>query len=112
VIYNLNRKTKQQFYQSKEWKQTRNYRLYLDSYLCQCEWCKINQYIKAATEVHHIIDVDEDWNKRLDIDNLQSLSHECHSRITMERLRAKQKEAKANQPTEEEILLNKAFGLE
>lgn len=34
-----------------------------------------------ADTVHHIIPLQDDWQKRMDINNLMSLSHETHSMI-------------------------------
>lgn len=35
----------------------------------------------AADTVHHIVPLKDDWNKRLDIDNMMSLSSDTHSTI-------------------------------
>jgi hypothetical protein len=54
--------------------------------------CKDVQELMAE-EVHHIIDIDEDFSKRLDIINLLSVSKACHSRITMaNNMKTKKKE--------------------
>ena len=37
--------------------------------------------IETVELVHHIIEVKEDWNKRLDTDNLIALTEESHSKI-------------------------------
>ncbi|EOB6976219.1 TPA: HNH endonuclease, partial [Staphylococcus aureus] len=34
-----------------------------------------------AKIVHHIIYVDEDFNKALDLDNLMSVCYSCHNKI-------------------------------
>jgi 5-methylcytosine-specific restriction protein A len=46
-----------------------------------CEKC--NRY--AATDVHHRIDHKGDWRLFLTLENLESLCHSCHSRITAQR---------------------------
>lgn len=35
----------------------------------------------AADTVHHIVPLKDDWNKRIDIDNMMSLSNDTHSTI-------------------------------
>jgi hypothetical protein len=50
---------------------------------CQCPICVEYDLDLEATEVHHIIDIDIDWSKRLNWDNLLSVNKLCHSRITM-----------------------------
>ncbi len=35
----------------------------------------------AADTVHHIVPLKDDWNKRIDIDNMMSLSSDTHSTI-------------------------------
>ena len=37
--------------------------------------------IVIADTVHHIIPLKDDWNKRIDIDNMMSLSSDTHSMI-------------------------------
>ena len=37
--------------------------------------------IEAADTVHHIVPLQDDWQKRIDISNLISLSHDTHSMI-------------------------------
>jgi 5-methylcytosine-specific restriction enzyme A len=68
------------FYYSKEWRNLREYKLFLDPF---CEECiKDNKHLVPAEDVHHIIEVKDDHKKALDIDNLISLCHSCHSKIT------------------------------
>lgn len=62
------------FYHSKEWKHTSAYVLAKNNY--QCAECG-----KIATEVHHIIELNKDWSKRLDIDNLLPLCTSCHNHM-------------------------------
>ena len=69
------------FYHSKEWQRQREYILKRDHYLCTEPNCK-----NAATEVHHIVEINEsnvnDINILLNEKNLRSVCHECHARIT------------------------------
>lgn len=67
------------FYYSKEWKALRDKKLSQCGYLC--EECSKNGVIKAAEDVHHIIPVKEDWEKRLDIENLMAVCVSCHNKI-------------------------------
>ena len=65
------------FYASKEWKTLRAVKLSQSGYMC--EKCKSNGIIKLAEDVHHIIPVSKDWEKRLDINNLRCLCVQCHN---------------------------------
>jgi len=38
------------------------------------------RYVYTNLEVHHIIPIEEDWDKRLDDDNLITLSEEYHEK--------------------------------
>ena len=58
--------------------------------LCECGECKANGKITPATEVHHITPVESVTTIEqmevlmFDINNLMSVSHECHARIHAE----------------------------
>jgi len=77
------------FYHSGEWINTRPIVLDLDKgmdvylYITTGEVC-------VANTVHHITPLKDDWNKRIDLNNLISLSSETHSLI--ERLYKKDKQ--------------------
>ena len=71
------------FRRSKQWRMTRDYILQRDGYLCQ-ECRRMGRYT-IATEVHHIVPLWQDGDKRLDDDNLISLCHRCHMRMEPER---------------------------
>lgn len=61
------------FYNSKEWRTLSKYTLMINHYLCkQCE-------LTLADVADHIIPVEVDWDKRLDISNIQPLCHKCHN---------------------------------
>lgn len=66
------------FYHGVKWKQLRDYIINRDNYLCQD--CLRSNRLVAAEEVHHIIEVKEDWDKRYDEANLVSLCKSCHRR--------------------------------
>ncbi|PAE58568.1 HNH endonuclease, partial [Bacillus licheniformis] len=34
-----------------------------------------------ADMVHHIVEVKQDWSKRLDLSNLESLCNACHNKV-------------------------------
>ncbi len=59
------------FYHSTEWKKLRLYKI--NKHFI-CEVCGK----RPAVDVHHIIPVREDWEKRLDFNNLQSVCASCH----------------------------------
>lgn len=67
----------QSFYNSAEWKALRNYKWGMANGLC--EHCLKKGIVRAGREVHHIIPIEEDWNKRLDFDNLVLLCSDCHN---------------------------------
>lgn len=68
-----------QFYNSKEWKNLRN--LKWSSANGLCEKCLLNGIIKPGKEVHHKIPIEENWEKRLDYNNLILLCKDCHNEI-------------------------------
>lgn len=47
----------------------------------QCQLCKYNGIVKVADEVHHIIPLSVDFEKRLDDDNLIALCESCHDDV-------------------------------
>ncbi|AKF76284.1 MULTISPECIES: HNH endonuclease [Bacillus] len=71
-------KTITSFYKSTEWKRTRQLALMRDNYLCQ--HCLKAHCFTPADMVHHIVEVKQDWSKRLDIKNLESLCNACHNK--------------------------------
>ena len=64
------------FYNSPEWKILRNQKFYDADGLC--EMCFKNKVIREAREIHHIVPINENWNKRLDYDNLIALCPSHH----------------------------------
>ena len=64
------------FYHGVKWKRLRESVLARDNYLCQD--CLASNRLVGAEEVHHIIEVKTDWEKRYDEDNLVSLCKSCH----------------------------------
>jgi 5-methylcytosine-specific restriction protein A len=48
-----------------------------------CRACQKRGYVTAATEVHHLVRVDEDPARRLDPENLVPLCKRCHVSLTM-----------------------------
>lgn len=50
-----------------------------------CMTCIGDERLVAATDVHHKVDVADDPALRLDMTNLVSLCHSCHSKITRAR---------------------------
>lgn len=66
------------FYNSKEWKKLR--KLVLLEEGC-CRQCGSYGGIEGKLDVHHIVPVKEDWDKRLNRDNLCVLCRGCHFKI-------------------------------
>ncbi|AVQ34413.1 HNH endonuclease [Staphylococcus muscae] len=67
------------FYRSKAWERIREIALDRDNYLCQM--CLEHGEITDAKIVHHIVYVDHDFSKALEIDNLMSVCQKCHNQI-------------------------------
>lgn len=62
-----------------EMERKRNYIVERDNYLCQV--CKANgRYTYNNIEVHHIVPIVEDFERRLDDDNLITLCQEHHEK--------------------------------
>ncbi|WP_309296378.1 HNH endonuclease signature motif containing protein [Sporosarcina sp. NCCP-2331] len=68
------------FYQTTAWRNTRKVALMRDDWLCQ--HCLNKGKHKTAEMVDHIIPTLVDWEKRLELDNLQSLCNACHNKKT------------------------------
>lgn len=65
------------FYNSIKWKSLRSLKFSNANGLC--EKCYNKGLIVKGKEVHHIIPIDEDFNKRFDYDNLILLCNDCHN---------------------------------
>lgn len=66
---------------SRQWREKRNQIIERDKYLCQMSLREDpSRYVYTNLEVHHIIPIEEDWDKRLDDDNLITLSEEYHEK--------------------------------
>lgn len=74
---NEDEKKYQRFYNSSVWKRVKGLRLMLDNGLCQ--ECLKKGILTKATTVHHKEELKQEWGKRLDLDNLESLCHNCHN---------------------------------
>lgn len=64
------------FYNSKLWRTTSKQVLLQHNYICSI--CG-----GEATETDHIIPVRQDWNKRLEWENLQPICGSCHKKKTV-----------------------------
>ena len=47
-----------------------------------CMHCLKENITKPADVVDHIIEIRDDWSKRFDVSNLESLCHSCHNSKT------------------------------
>ncbi|ANZ98177.1 hypothetical protein BFC20_10920 [Brochothrix thermosphacta] len=65
------------FYQSSEWKQARMTKLVNQPL---CEECLKNKNVKQGQIVHHIIELKEDWEQRVNQNNLETICRECHNK--------------------------------
>jgi 5-methylcytosine-specific restriction enzyme A len=75
----LNRPRNFAFYNSREWRMLRNHKIKLNP-LCQV--CEKEDRITTADEVHHIIAINDDYSKRLLLDNLMSVCYSCHGKLS------------------------------
>ena len=67
------------FYNSKNWKELRKLKFANANGLC--EKCLLKGIIKEGVDVHHKIPIEDDWDKRLDYNNLMLLCKDCHNEI-------------------------------
>lgn len=78
--YNKSRDKKyDSFYKTSAWVRLRNVAFERDNGLCQ--QCLKKGILKRADVVHHIVEIREDWSKRLELNNLESLCHACHNQL-------------------------------
>ncbi len=66
----------QHFYSDSVWIRKRNKIKFIDNGYCLA--CLDKHDIKSMDTVHHIVELKEDWSKRLEDDNLISLCESCH----------------------------------
>lgn len=80
VRYNKDNIEYSKFYDSPYWKRMSKYiRI---KYNGLCLYCLIKYEIEALADVvHHIIELKEDYSKRLEEDNLLTLCHSCHNNL-------------------------------
>lgn len=76
-LYNQHNRNKEanNFYQSEQWKQTREYVINRDNYMCQI----CGEVITDRKIIDHIVPRRVDKSKQLDEDNLWTLCYRCHS---------------------------------
>ena len=68
-----------QFYKSAQWRKLRQWHITRNPL---CVSCAAQGLTVPADVVDHIIEIRDDYSKRLDADNLQSLCHVCHNEKT------------------------------
>jgi len=73
-------KERKRFYDGEPWRAVRARKLAQDRF---CEECRKGGTLVLATHVDHIVEI-KDGGAKLDMENLQSLCHSCHSRKTMQ----------------------------
>ncbi len=66
------------FYNSREWRRIREVCLIKANYLDEYELCVNNRIVKGSV-IHHIIELEEDKTKALDLNNLICVSAETHN---------------------------------
>ena len=78
----LRNKKARLFYNSKAWLATRQYVLTKYNYLDLYDYY-INSRVTRATAVHHIEELEEAWEKKLEISNLIPLSSSNHNHMDL-----------------------------
>lgn len=69
----------QRFYRSTAWKKLSHHWLMMHPL---CVHCAAHGIYRKGDLVDHIVELRDDWSKRLDQDNLQTLCYACHNRKT------------------------------
>lgn len=69
----------QRFYRSTQWKKLSHRWLMMHPF---CVSCEARGVYRKGDVVDHIIEIRDDWNKRLDKTNLQTLCYACHNKKT------------------------------
>lgn len=77
-MYNKTKRINNDFYNSQPWRKKRELILNRDSGLCQ--ECLRNGITTIGNIVHHIIELNDDWNLRLVDDNLEVICQRCHNK--------------------------------
>lgn len=80
------------FYNTTEWRKLRDWKIRKNPL---CEHCDSHGRITPATEVDHIVEI-EDGGSKTDPDNLQSLCKACHRKKTGEEKRKREEKKKLN----------------
>ena len=78
VRYNKDNMKYSKFYDSIHWKRMSTYIRCKYNGLCLVCYIKY-KVLKIADVVHHIVELKEDYSKRLDEENLVTLCHSCHN---------------------------------
>lgn len=71
------------FYKSAAWKNLRRVQMLKDDYLCQS--CLSNGIYTPGDMVDHVVPTKEEWSRRLDENNLQTLCWPCHNTKTFKK---------------------------
>ncbi|EKZ9011104.1 MULTISPECIES: HNH endonuclease signature motif containing protein [Vibrio harveyi group] len=82
------------FYKSRKWKELREYKLKKDPL---CEECKANGFVRAGHDIDHIVEIKDDFSRRLDITNLRTLCRSCHVTKTIRTRKRRTKNYSSNE---------------
>lgn len=78
----------QLFYRSTQWRKLSHHWLMLHPF---CASCEAQGRMRKGDVVDHITEIRDDWSKRLDTNNLQTLCYACHNRKTWKQKQARKK---------------------
>lgn len=84
------------FYNSKEWETAREAVLARDNGIDIYIYCTEGRVV-PATMVHHIVELREDYSKRINLNNLISVSEETHERTIKKEYRTKETKERMQQ---------------
>lgn len=98
IKYNREKRNKKhaRFYNSNDWLRLRSQILQRFNYIDVYQLYANNKFVNADM-VHHIIEIEEDWSKRFDIDNLIPLSSSTHNTISALYRRSQKKKRETQQ---------------
>ncbi|MBD6961599.1 HNH endonuclease signature motif containing protein [Vibrio parahaemolyticus] len=81
------------FYGSQAWRDLRLLKLKRDPL---CEDCKANGFLREGYDVDHVVEIKDDFSRRLDITNLRTLCRSCHVTKTIHARKQRTKNSMAN----------------
>lgn len=85
--YTVDNKQYTEFYHSKAWR-TLSHKILSNEPVCA--WCLKRGIIRPAQIADHIVELKDDWSKRLDPNNIEPLCRACHNTKTVQERKKRQ----------------------